>query len=342
MLVERLLVLAYMYRRLLQLGITVTVTGRSGTSSVHPLRIPAGGRARRLLPSHAGYLTARDGQDMGAQRNENGNERDAERFEVHDGGNDGGILGDSNCYIQMLPLLRQVPPQQVSMPSPPSSPPPAPATARTAEGPQLYKVLEVSSDASAQDIKKAYRGLALKFHPDRGGSQTAFAEIEAAYRVLGDHDARRLYDCVGESGRSLVEKMLNAHMPSSSYAIAVFCAGFCRTCSTLRNSCTSHSRCLGSLAACFVIAIVWPGVKIAMPLASCQSNTSQSNMSQSSTYCPPAETDSQAFSSVAVPASAVGASLLCCYLCCRKCCVRGSRSHTYTSTVPQGQGLAMT
>ena len=61
-----------------------------------------------------------------------------------------------------------------------------------------YAVLEVSLQASQEEIKKAYRKLALQYHPDRNqGSRQAdqkIREVNAAYEILGDPDARKAYD----------------------------------------------------------------------------------------------------------------------------------------------------
>ncbi len=66
-----------------------------------------------------------------------------------------------------------------------------------------YEVLGVSRDASQEEIKKAYRRLALKYHPDRNKSKEAeekFKEISEAYAVLSDPEKRRLYDTYGHAG----------------------------------------------------------------------------------------------------------------------------------------------
>ena len=60
-----------------------------------------------------------------------------------------------------------------------------------------YETLGVSNSASESDIKKAYRSLSLKYHPDRNPSEdatTKFQEINAAYEVLGDGQKRKQYD----------------------------------------------------------------------------------------------------------------------------------------------------
>lgn len=67
-----------------------------------------------------------------------------------------------------------------------------------------YDILEISRNATQDEIKKAYRKKALKYHPDKNpGDSTAekkFKEISEAYEVLGDEQKRQMYDRFGKEG----------------------------------------------------------------------------------------------------------------------------------------------
>jgi len=65
---------------------------------------------------------------------------------------------------------------------------------------KFYKMLEVEKSAGEAEIKKAYRKMAIKHHPDKGGDPEKFKEISRAYDVLSDPDKRSKYDKYGEEG----------------------------------------------------------------------------------------------------------------------------------------------
>ena len=66
-----------------------------------------------------------------------------------------------------------------------------------------YKLLEVSREASDAEIKKAYRKLAMKYHPDRNpgdaSAEERFKEIQSAYSVLSDPKKRQAYNQFGHA-----------------------------------------------------------------------------------------------------------------------------------------------
>jgi len=72
-------------------------------------------------------------------------------------------------------------------------------------GKDFYKILGVSRDATDQELKKAYRKMAVKWHPDKNPknkeeAEEKFKEIARAYDVLSDPQKRKIYDQVGEEG----------------------------------------------------------------------------------------------------------------------------------------------
>ncbi|KAG9068845.1 hypothetical protein KI688_011131 [Linnemannia hyalina] len=70
-------------------------------------------------------------------------------------------------------------------------------------GADYYGILGVSKDADESQLKKAYRKLALKYHPDKNSAKEAqkkFHDISEAYEVLSDKDKRAIYDQYGEEG----------------------------------------------------------------------------------------------------------------------------------------------
>lgn len=65
---------------------------------------------------------------------------------------------------------------------------------------KYYELLGVDKNVSMDDLKKVFRKMALKHHPDRGGDTEKFQEIQQAYEVLSDKEKRDIYDKYGEEG----------------------------------------------------------------------------------------------------------------------------------------------
>jgi molecular chaperone DnaJ len=67
-----------------------------------------------------------------------------------------------------------------------------------------YEILDIGRDASDEEIKKSYRKLAMKFHPDKNpgdkGAEEKFKEASEAYEVLRDKEKRQIYDQYGHEG----------------------------------------------------------------------------------------------------------------------------------------------
>lgn len=63
-----------------------------------------------------------------------------------------------------------------------------------------YEILGVNRNAGKEEIKKTYKKLALKHHPDKGGDAEKFKELSEAYAVLSDDDKRKQYDQFGHAG----------------------------------------------------------------------------------------------------------------------------------------------
>jgi molecular chaperone DnaJ len=63
-----------------------------------------------------------------------------------------------------------------------------------------YKTLGIDKSASKEDVKKAFRKLAMEHHPDKGGNAEKFKEVSEAYSVLSDDNKRAQYDSYGSAG----------------------------------------------------------------------------------------------------------------------------------------------
>lgn len=79
---------------------------------------------------------------------------------------------------------------------------PGPSRSANVDTTKLYETLGIEKTADEKAIKKAYRKLAVKHHPDKGGDEHKFKEVSAAYEVLSDPEKRAKYDKFGLDGVS--------------------------------------------------------------------------------------------------------------------------------------------
>lgn len=73
-----------------------------------------------------------------------------------------------------------------------------------ADKPDYYKTLGVPRNATKDQIRRAFRKLARKYHPDAGGSKEKFEEINEAYEVLSNDKKRKIYDAYGTADESKI------------------------------------------------------------------------------------------------------------------------------------------
>lgn len=83
-----------------------------------------------------------------------------------------------------------------------------------------YKTLGVAKSASQEEIKKAYRKLALKYHPDKNAgnkqAEEKFKEVSEAYEVLGDAEKRKKYDELGANWKQYSDQASGGYNPSGA------------------------------------------------------------------------------------------------------------------------------
>lgn len=92
-----------------------------------------------------------------------------------------------------------------------------------------YRILEVSREADEAELKKAYRKMAMQYHPDRNSEPDAearFKEVTEAYEVLRDPDKRAMYDRYGEAGLKRGAGAQGFHHFDLSEALSVFMRDF--------------------------------------------------------------------------------------------------------------------
>ncbi|KAL7668411.1 hypothetical protein ACOME3_009113 [Neoechinorhynchus agilis] len=96
--------------------------------------------------------------------------------------------------------------------------------------PSLYEELGVNQDSNEDEIKNAYRKLALRFHPDKNPNDPEaverFKSINKAYLVLSDPNKRKVYDVYGQMGLNMVNQIgednINLFLISQSRIFKIF------------------------------------------------------------------------------------------------------------------------
>ncbi|XP_017072341.1 dnaJ homolog subfamily B member 4 [Drosophila eugracilis] len=85
-------------------------------------------------------------------------------------------------------------------------------------GKDYYKILGIERNASNEDVKKGYRRMALRYHPDKNDhpqAEAQFKEVVAAFEVLSDKEKRQIYDQFGEEGLKYGDEPATFAQPTS-------------------------------------------------------------------------------------------------------------------------------
>ncbi|KAH9393656.1 DnaJ sub C member 5B [Tyrophagus putrescentiae] len=112
-----------------------------------------------------------------------------------------------------------------------------PARRLSATGDSLYIILGVEKTAAPDEIKRSYRRLALKYHPDKNPNNPEAAEkfkdINRANSILSDEQKRKLYDNYGSMGLYLAEQLGEENVGAYYLLTSGWCKGILLTCGVL-------------------------------------------------------------------------------------------------------------
>lgn len=112
-----------------------------------------------------------------------------------------------------------------------------PARRLSATGDSLYIILGIEKSAAPEDIKRSYRKLALKYHPDKNPNNPEavekFKDINRAHSILSDETKRKLYDSYGSMGLYLAEQLGEENVGAYYLITSGWCKGILLTCGIL-------------------------------------------------------------------------------------------------------------
>ena len=94
------------------------------------------------------------------------------------------------------------------------------AATSTLEGLSFYEILGVDESADETALSRSFKKLALKMHPDKGGSAADFIRLRRAYDTLKDPNTRSMYDRFGEAGIGLMEGKVDADELAKAFGSA--------------------------------------------------------------------------------------------------------------------------
>ncbi|XP_031826171.1 dnaJ homolog subfamily C member 5 isoform X2 [Nomia melanderi] len=104
-------------------------------------------------------------------------------------------------------------------------------------GDTLYQILEIPKTATCEDIKKTYRKLALKYHPDKNPNNPEaaekFKEINRAHAILTDLSKRNIYDNYGSLGLYVAEQLGETSVNTCFYTTPTWCKALLILCGLL-------------------------------------------------------------------------------------------------------------
>ncbi|CAG9110689.1 unnamed protein product [Plutella xylostella] len=104
-------------------------------------------------------------------------------------------------------------------------------------GDSLYQILQVPKTATPDDVKKSYRKLALKYHPDKNPNNPEasdkFKEVNRAHTILSDTTKRNIYDNYGSLGLYIAEQFGEENVNAYFVVTSTWCKALCVVCGIL-------------------------------------------------------------------------------------------------------------